>query len=62
MEEDDPRLFGTPALFEGTPDGPFSLNRLFDRAAERERLDGLRLDGLWLHVGTPEAIALSNCM
>jgi len=46
-----------PELFKDTPDGPFSLNLLFDRAIERGRLFGLRLDGLWMHVGTPEAIA-----
>ena len=46
----------TPALFSGTPAGEFSLNRLFDRAAETERLYGLRLEGLWLHVGTPDAV------
>lgn len=45
-----------PELFADTPDGAFSLNLLFDRAIERERLFGLRLDGQWLHVGTPEAI------
>ncbi|CAA2143722.1 MULTISPECIES: nucleotidyltransferase family protein [Methylobacterium] len=45
-----------PELFAGTPEGAFSLNLLFDRAIERERLFGLRLDGQWLHVGTPEAI------
>ncbi|GJE19004.1 nucleotidyltransferase family protein [Methylobacterium marchantiae] len=45
-----------PELFADTPDGSFSLNLLFDRAIERERLFGLRLDGQWLHVGTPEAI------
>ena len=46
-----------PGLFEGTPDGPFSLNLVFDDAAARGRLFGLRLDGLWMHVGTPEAVA-----
>lgn len=46
-----------PELFADTPDGPFSLNLLFDRAIEAGRLFGLRLDGLWMHVGTPEAIA-----
>jgi MurNAc alpha-1-phosphate uridylyltransferase len=46
-----------PDLFKDTPDGPFSLNLLFDRAIEAGRLFGLRLDGLWMHVGTPEAIA-----
>lgn len=49
-----------PELFEATPEGPFSLNLVFDRAAERERLFGLRLDGVWMHVGTPEAIALAE--
>lgn len=46
-----------PSLFQDTPDGPFSLNLLFDRAIEARRLYGLRLDGQWLHVGTPQAIA-----
>jgi N-acetyl-alpha-D-muramate 1-phosphate uridylyltransferase len=45
-----------PELFADTPDGAFSLNLLFDRAIARARLYGLRLDGQWLHVGTPEAI------
>jgi N-acetyl-alpha-D-muramate 1-phosphate uridylyltransferase len=44
------------ALFTDTPDGPFSLNLVFDRAIEAGRLHGLRLDGEWLHVGTPEAV------
>ena len=45
-----------PENFADAPAGAFSLNRIFDRAAARERLFGLRLDGQWLHVGTPEAI------
>jgi MurNAc alpha-1-phosphate uridylyltransferase len=45
-----------PELFANTPDGPFSLNKLFDDAAAAERLFGLRLDGRWMHVGTPEAV------
>jgi MurNAc alpha-1-phosphate uridylyltransferase len=49
-----------PDLFDGTPNGPFSLNLLFDRAAARGRLFGLRLDGYWLHVGTPDAIGLAE--
>jgi len=47
----------SPALFEGESVRPFSLSPLFDRAAEQGRLFGLRLDGIWMHVGTPEAIA-----
>jgi MurNAc alpha-1-phosphate uridylyltransferase len=50
----------SPALFRGAPDGAFSLTRLFDRAAEADRLHGLRLDGLWMHVGTPDAIGLAE--
>jgi MurNAc alpha-1-phosphate uridylyltransferase len=46
-----------PSLFANAPKGAFSLNLLFDRAAEAERLYGLRLEGVWMHVGTPEAIA-----
>jgi MurNAc alpha-1-phosphate uridylyltransferase len=46
-----------PALFAGAPTGAFSLTRLFDRAAEAGRLHGLRLEGVWMHVGTPEAVA-----
>ncbi len=45
-----------PRLFDGAPAGAFSLNALFDRAMENERLYGVRLDGLWLHIGTPDAI------
>jgi N-acetyl-alpha-D-muramate 1-phosphate uridylyltransferase len=49
-----------PALFVGAPEGAFSLTRLFDKAAETGRLHGLRLDGVWMHVGTPDAIALAE--
>lgn len=33
----------------------FSTNRLWDIAVEEGRLFGLRLDGKWMHIGTPEA-------
>ena len=46
----------SPRLFEGAPQGAFSLTKLFAKASEAGRLHGLRLDGLWMHVGTPEAI------
>ncbi len=46
-----------PALFAGMPDGPVRLAPTFFAAAERGRLHGHRLDGQWLHVGTPGAIA-----
>jgi MurNAc alpha-1-phosphate uridylyltransferase len=46
-----------PELFKDAPDGAFLLTTLFDRAAEAGRLHGLRLEGIWMHVGTPDAIA-----
>ena len=46
----------SPALFANAPKGEFSLTRMFDSANEQERLFGLRLDGVWMHVGTPDAV------
>lgn len=45
-----------PRIFEGEETRPVSLNRFFDRAIADGRLYGMRMDGLWLTVGTPEAI------
>jgi MurNAc alpha-1-phosphate uridylyltransferase len=50
----------TPALFAGAPAGAFALTRLFDRAGQSGRLFGLRLEGVWMHVGTPEAVAAAE--
>lgn len=44
------------AAFEAAPTEPFSLNRLFDEAIAAGRLTGTVMDGLWLHVGTPDAV------
>jgi N-acetyl-alpha-D-muramate 1-phosphate uridylyltransferase len=46
----------SPALFADAPPWPFSLTRLFNRAEEAGRLHGLRLEGVWMHVGTPAGI------
>jgi MurNAc alpha-1-phosphate uridylyltransferase len=46
-----------PRFFDGAQAGSFSINPLWDRAIERGRLFGVRLDGVWMHVGTPEALA-----
>ncbi len=46
----------SPAQFADAPAGKFSLTKMFDRANEQERLFGLRLDGVWMHVGTPDAV------
>ena len=45
------------ALFHKNRPEKFSLNALFDEAIADGRLFGHVLDGLWLHVGTPAAIA-----
>jgi MurNAc alpha-1-phosphate uridylyltransferase len=50
----------SPRLFDGAPQGAFSLTKLFARAIAAGRLHGLRLEGLWMHVGTPEAIAAAE--
>jgi MurNAc alpha-1-phosphate uridylyltransferase len=47
----------SPQLFASAPQGEFGLPRLFDAAEEAGRLFGLRLEGTWMHVGTPDAIA-----
>jgi MurNAc alpha-1-phosphate uridylyltransferase len=49
-----------PALFGGAPAGAFALTRLFDSAGANGRLFGLRLEGKWMHVGTPEAVAAAE--
>ncbi|KIZ42532.1 MULTISPECIES: nucleotidyltransferase family protein [Rhodopseudomonas] len=46
----------TPALFADAPRGEFALTAMFDRAAAQHRLFGLRLEGVWMHVGTPDAV------
>jgi len=50
----------SPSLFADAPTGEFSLTKMFDRANEQERLFGLRLDGVWMHVGTPDAVAAAE--
>lgn len=46
-----------PRLFDDAPNGAFSLNRPWNAAIEKGRLFGVRLEGIWMHVGTPTAIA-----
>jgi MurNAc alpha-1-phosphate uridylyltransferase len=45
-----------PRLLEGAPAGRFSINPLWDKAIENNRLYGIRLDGTWIHVGTPQGL------
>ena len=46
----------SPSLFADAPAGEFSLTKMFDAANAQERLFGLRMDGVWMHVGTPDAV------
>jgi MurNAc alpha-1-phosphate uridylyltransferase len=49
-----------PAFVAGVPPGPSSMSPLFDRAVESGRISGLRLEGVWMHVGTPEAVSAAE--
>lgn len=42
--------------FTDVPDGPFSTRFIWNRIIAQERLFGIRLDGFWMHVGTPEGV------
>lgn len=46
--------------FLGRPVAPFSLNAIWNDQIARGALHGLVLDGLWLHVGTPDSIGLAE--
>jgi MurNAc alpha-1-phosphate uridylyltransferase len=46
-----------PDLFADQREDVFRLAPYFFEAARKGRLHGVRLDGLWLHVGRPESIA-----
>jgi len=45
-----------PRLFKDAPDGPFSMNVLYDKAMEAGRLFGVVHDGEWFHIGTAEGL------
>lgn len=45
-----------PRVFASAPDGPFSLNLLWDEILASGRLFGMELMGQWMHIGTPEAL------
>ena len=45
-----------PRIFDDSPDGKWSLNVVFDKAIETDRLYGVVHDGEWFHIGTPEGL------
>jgi MurNAc alpha-1-phosphate uridylyltransferase len=63
--ESGPHVFAgasiaAPRLLREAPAGAFSLNRLWDRAIAEGRLYGLPLDGTWMHIGDPQALAAAE--
>jgi MurNAc alpha-1-phosphate uridylyltransferase len=46
-----------PRLFKASPEGAFSLNFVWNQAIAAGRAFGMRMEGIWMHVGTPEALA-----
>ncbi|WP_025897442.1 nucleotidyltransferase family protein [Sneathiella glossodoripedis] len=46
-----------PEMFDEVAEGKFSMNVIFDRAAKNGRLYGSIHTGMWLHVGTVNAIS-----
>ena len=48
------------SLFDGAPNGAFSMNPLWDKAIAAGRVRGLVHDGEWFHVGSPEGLALTE--
>lgn len=50
----------SPGLFADAPAGAFPLTRLFHATQQAGRLHGLRLEGTFLHVGTPEAVVAAE--
>jgi MurNAc alpha-1-phosphate uridylyltransferase len=49
-----------PRLFHNCSSGKFSMNMIWNRAIGGGRLYGLEHEGIWLHVGTPGALALAE--
>jgi len=46
-----------PRIFDSAEPRPHSLNLYFDRAIADGRLFGMKMEGRWITVGTPDAIA-----
>ena len=51
-----------PALFDGFAPGRRPLKPVLDRAVAQGELFGLRYDGLWLDVGTPERLRQARAL
>lgn len=49
-----------PRLFEGAPEGAFSMNLLWDKAMEQGRLCAVVHDGAWFHLSTPRDLVVAE--
>ncbi|MBR2535498.1 MAG: nucleotidyltransferase family protein [Hyphomicrobium sp.] len=49
-----------PEAFDGEAERAFSLNVIWDRIIASQRMSAIVLDGLWMHVGTPQALDDAN--
>ena len=49
-----------PRAFKVTPDGPFSNNLVWNHAMLTGRAFGMRMDGLWMHVGAPDELTAAE--
>lgn len=49
-----------PRLLADCPAGPFPMRRLWDKALEAGRFFGIRHDGDWMEVGTPDQLATAE--
>jgi len=49
-----------PAVFEGAPEGPFSLNIIWDKIIAAGRARGVVHHGGWCDVGTPDGLRLAE--
>lgn len=49
-----------PEVVAEGPDGAFSMNLIWDRLIEEDRLFGWRMRGTWMHVGTPHDLDAAN--
>ena len=49
-----------PRLFVDAPEGAFSFNTLWNRAMLQGRAYAMRMNGLWLHVGSPQELAAAE--
>jgi N-acetyl-alpha-D-muramate 1-phosphate uridylyltransferase len=49
-----------PRLFQDSPSGAFSLNAVWNTAIAAGRAWGMRMEGTWMHVGSPDALVLAE--